>query len=422
MSGKKGRKCSIAHCNSFQHTHKSLSFFRFPKDPERCKAWIAVSGRPELADKLNVYEDRVCEKHFEPNMFLNDYRNRLQNTAVPVLCLEPPPPPPPRVPRPPNQLKIVGKHLMLKNSFEQPSLKRMKMDNVEDDLLEIMKPPVAASERAERKKYCIAPQKTYLDACEEMRKTGISFRKAAEKYNVNYVTLRRFCSRLNKSINGMSSIPQPQANQMQPDVTIQPINNLSQLKRSPTSLISPQISSQIASQIHAQIQSQIQSQIKMQIQTPSPPIKVSRPKIPQIPAIMPNQSSAAPSVVTNANNSAGYKRPRQIFSVEQEEELAVFVRDASNYYNGMSSKDVRILAFVYGVCNQVDLPVGWRESHQASFDWCLGFIKRNKLTPMMTSSHQFRNTGNMNGMSGKDKILNEEKSLNTDDIPKAEIC
>ncbi len=54
----------------------------------------------------------MCEKHFEPNMFLNDYRNRLQNTAIPVLCLDAPPPPP-RAPRPPNQLKIVGKHLML---------------------------------------------------------------------------------------------------------------------------------------------------------------------------------------------------------------------------------------------------------------------------------------------------------------------
>lgn len=90
---------------------------------------------------------------------------------------------------------------------------------------------------------------------------------------------------------------------------------------------------------------------------------------------------------SGGSNSGSYKRPRQIFSIEQEEELAVFVRDTSNYYNGMSSKDVRTLAFVYGVCNQVDLPLGWRESYQASFDWCLGFIKRNKLTPMMITSH-----------------------------------
>lgn len=54
----------------------------------RCKAWIAKSGRPELSEKLAVYEDRVCEKHFEPQMFLNDYRNRLQHSAVPVLFLD----------------------------------------------------------------------------------------------------------------------------------------------------------------------------------------------------------------------------------------------------------------------------------------------------------------------------------------------
>lgn len=51
-------------------------------------------------------------------MFFNDYRNRLQNTAIPVLCLDPPPPPPPRAPRPPNQLKMVGTHLMLVNELE----------------------------------------------------------------------------------------------------------------------------------------------------------------------------------------------------------------------------------------------------------------------------------------------------------------
>lgn len=35
MSGKKGRKCSMKFCDNYQHTHKHLSFFRFPKDPER---------------------------------------------------------------------------------------------------------------------------------------------------------------------------------------------------------------------------------------------------------------------------------------------------------------------------------------------------------------------------------------------------
>lgn len=83
------------------------------------------------------------------------------------------------------------------------------------------------------------------------------------------------------------------------------------------------------------------------------------------------------------------KRAQQIFSDEQEAELSKFVRDASDYYNGITSKDVRILAFVYGVCNQVDLPEKWQHKHEASFAWCSGFAKRNKLIllSMVSNSH-----------------------------------
>lgn len=82
-------------------------------------------------------------------------------------------------------------------------------------------------------------------------------------------------------------------------------------------------------------------------------------------------------------NVGGFRRPRQVFSMEQENQLADYVRETSNYYSGLSSKEVRILAFVYGVCNLVEMPTGWHESHQASFDWCVGFIKRTKLPPTM---------------------------------------
>lgn len=78
-----------------------------------------------------------------------------------------------------------------------------------------------------------------------------------------------------------------------------------------------------------------------------------------------------------------FRRPRQVFTMQQETELADYVRDTSNYYSGVSSKEVRILAFVYGICNQVEMPTGWHESHQASFDWIVGFIKRTKLPSTM---------------------------------------
>lgn len=89
------------------------------------------------------------------------------------------------------------------------------------------------------------------------------------------------------------------------------------------------------------------------------------------------------NATTNLSNGGGFRRPRQVFSMEQENQLADYVRETSNYYSGLSSKEVRILAFVYGVCNQVEMPIGWHDTHSASFDWCVGFIKRTKLPPTM---------------------------------------
>ncbi|KAG4078920.1 hypothetical protein HA402_010872 [Bradysia odoriphaga] len=101
--------------------------------------------------------------------------------------------------------------------------------------------------------------------------------------------------------------------------------------------------------------------------------------------VTPNTTSTITSRSLPPNSSIE-KRPQQIFSNEQEKELSEFVRDASDYYNGLTSKDVRILAFVYGVCNQVDLPAGWRNNHQASFSWCSRFAKRYQLSLLIAGN------------------------------------
>lgn len=51
----------------------------------------------------------------------------------------------------------------------------------------------------------VPPQHVYLEAAMYIRQTGTSFRKAAEKYNINYVTLRRFCGKLSNETNGNHS-------------------------------------------------------------------------------------------------------------------------------------------------------------------------------------------------------------------------
>lgn len=99
----------------------------------------------------------------------------------------------------------------------------------------------------------------------------------------------------------------------------------------------------------------------------------------------PPKTASPASTMTNLPNT-GFRRPRQIFTLQQEEQLATYVRETANYYSGLSSKDVRILAYVYGVCNQVEMPNGWHESYQASFDWCCGFQKRNKLSPLIINT------------------------------------
>lgn len=226
-----------------------------------------------------------------------------------------------------------------------------------------------------RKYARIGPTKQiYMEAANEVGTTGMSYRKAAEKFNINAVNLRRFCIRLAKTLK-----PQTTPEMQQKHILEQ-----------------QQLEQYLMEQQHLLLQQQLQQkQLKHAKQRKSFTHQNQTQSTSKLlPRLQPNpmQSSlmhtepCEPEEI-NTPSPTVYKRPRQIFSIDQEDELAVHVRDTSNYYGGMSSKDVRTLAYVFGTCNQVDMPSGWQETHQASFDWCLGFIKRNKLTPMMTSKN-----------------------------------
>lgn len=208
-----------------------------------------------------------------------------------------------------------------------------------------------------------------MEAAKEIRATGMSYRKAAEKFNINSVNLRRFCIRLAKQAEQLNGGGVADHQQRRPQSNVVAATDLPQ--DFTQQLLQHQ---QTLLKNHLLQQLQFNQNITIPLALPAastPPTQQQQ----QIASEM--QSFQTPPVAS--------KRSRQIFTIEQEEELATFVRDTSDYYSGMSSKDVRTLAFVYGVCNQVELPAGWQETHQASFDWCLGFIKRNKLTPVMTT-------------------------------------
>lgn len=228
-------------------------------------------------------------------------------------------------------------------------------------------PPVEPMRKYAR----IGPTKQiYMEAANEVGTTGMSYRKAAEKFNINAVNLRRFCIRLAKTLKPQTT-PEMQQKQI---------------------LEQQQLEQYLMEQQHMLLQQQLQQKQLKHARQRKSFTHQTQSTSKQLPRLQPNpmHSLSMPTVPSQSEeittpSPTVYKRPRQIFSIDQEEELAVHVRDTSNYYGGMSSKDVRTLAYVFGTCNQVDMPTGWQETHQASFDWCLGFIKRNKLTPMMSS-------------------------------------
>ncbi|XP_044739699.1 uncharacterized protein LOC123301036 [Chrysoperla carnea] len=87
---KGGSWCSVYGCRNNSNMNKNISFFRYPKNIERSKAWIHATGRRDLLKKGTEYaykNCRVCAKHFEDEMFANDLKNRLLPTAVPKILV-----------------------------------------------------------------------------------------------------------------------------------------------------------------------------------------------------------------------------------------------------------------------------------------------------------------------------------------------
>ncbi|XP_025192175.1 uncharacterized protein LOC112592366 [Melanaphis sacchari] len=76
-------------------------------------------------------------------------------------------------------------------------------------------------------------------------------------------------------------------------------------------------------------------------------------------------------------NSVGYTKPRQVFSLVEEEELANYIKKAADIYFGLSPKEVRRLAFDYAsYLNKTNIPKSWSQNELAGEDWFTGFKKR----------------------------------------------
>ncbi|KAB0790097.1 hypothetical protein PPYR_15584 [Photinus pyralis] len=74
----------------------------------------------------------------------------------------------------------------------------------------------------------------------------------------------------------------------------------------------------------------------------------------------------------------GYTSHRKIFTDNQEVELANYAADSAKLYFGLTTKDLRQLAYQFAVTNGIPVNQVWKDNHMASKDWLLGFLKRNK--------------------------------------------
>jgi transposase len=66
--------------------------------------------------------------------------------------------------------------------------------------------------------------------------------------------------------------------------------------------------------------------------------------------------------------SVGYAKPSKIFTQQQEEELAEYVEDCSKIYYGLTTRDLRKLAYDLAVANKNKIPYNWINTQMASKD------------------------------------------------------
>ncbi|KAL2092863.1 hypothetical protein ACEWY4_012661 [Coilia grayii] len=74
----------------------------------------------------------------------------------------------------------------------------------------------------------------------------------------------------------------------------------------------------------------------------------------------------------------GYSQHKKVFTLEQEQQLVGYLNRAAEICNGLSPKEVRILAFQCAVQFHCSFPCSWSKTQMAGKDWLTAFLKRNQ--------------------------------------------
>lgn len=91
------------------------------------------------------------------------------------------------------------------------------------------------------------------------------------------------------------------------------------------------------------------------------------------------------SLRNNAQPNVGYRAHNKVFSVEQETELGRYVQNAAKLYFGLSTRDMRKLAYQFASVNELKHPTNWDALGMASKDWLTAFLKRNPYLSIRTA-------------------------------------
>ncbi|XP_053659045.1 uncharacterized protein LOC128708111 [Anopheles marshallii] len=81
--------CSYHKCGNNSFANPAVTFFSFPKQPERCETWIKAAGVPRHLADNRMYRF-LCERHFSSIYFVRSQRRTLLlGGAVPFSFKEP---------------------------------------------------------------------------------------------------------------------------------------------------------------------------------------------------------------------------------------------------------------------------------------------------------------------------------------------
>ena len=68
----------------------------------------------------------------------------------------------------------------------------------------------------------------------------------------------------------------------------------------------------------------------------------------------------------------------QIFNQEQETSLANYLEKCSCMFHGLTTKNVRTLAYEMAFLNRIEMPATWTEKQIAGREWLFGFLRRHE--------------------------------------------